>query len=89
MAEQDEQKEQGDSGARKGKPVASVPPRASAARAAVKTVTPEAPPEIHEEGGQADRQLIRRRQLVIGGLGVAATAVCLGGWLLADRKSVV
>lgn len=86
MAEQDEQKEQGDAGAHKGKPVASVPPRASAARAAVKTVTPEAPPEIHEEGGQADRQLIRRRQLVIGGLGVAATAVCLGGWLLAESS---
>ncbi len=86
MAKQDEQKEQGDSGARKGKPIASVPPRASAARAAVKTLPAETSPETNNESVQEDLQPIRRRQLLIGGLGVAATAVGLGGWLWSESS---
>lgn len=84
MAKQDEQKEQGDAGARKDKPVAGAPPQTGAARAAVKTVPDEAAPEANKESVQAISQPVRRRQLLIGGLGVAATAICLGGWLLAE-----
>ncbi len=90
MARQDEQKQKVGSAARQGKPVASVPPRASAARAAIRTVTEESPPsatpEEEEVVTQENPQRIQRRQLLIGGLGVAATAVGLGGWLLAGAS---
>lgn len=92
MAKQEEQQHKMGSSTQQGKPIASVPPRASAARAAVRTVSNEPAPDGTEEEKAPDKYIltkgIQRRQLLIGGLGVAATVTALGGWLWAEKPLI-
>lgn len=94
MAKQEEPKQEepqkAGSTARQGQPVASVPARSSAARAAVKTVplsSPEKPQAESKPPDKANPQIpekIRRRQFLIAGVGAAATAATLGLWCWAQ-----
>lgn len=91
MPKQHEQKQKVSVATRQGKPIASVPARASAARGAVKAkaVEDQLPAETHEQKEQAaqkSEKRIRRRQLLIGGLAAAATVGGLGSWLLAESS---
>ncbi|MGH2506798.1 MAG: vanadium-dependent haloperoxidase, partial [Ktedonobacteraceae bacterium] len=79
-----------------GKPVASIPSRASATRVAAQKVDtkPSTKMPVPKTTAKAEQQAeekvqkrfrrMRRRQFLIGGLGVAATVVGLGSWLLAE-----
>lgn len=81
MAKQEEQKQKASSAARQVRPVASVPPRSSAARTGARALPEEPASGLSEEAQQRiEARKIRRRQFLIGGLGVTATAAVLGNW---------
>jgi hypothetical protein len=83
MAEQEDQKGQEDSIARQDQPVSATSSQTNTTRTAIEShlETISAEEDAQEKSEQPSALEIRRRQLLIGGLGAAATLASIGLWL--------